>query len=515
MVSGPRTVRTAAPLLPRDDDLPVVGRHRDEGLLSDTSCVPELLDVRRARWSALEVEEFGGALHHLFRRATVRQLIGSVEPAHRLRLGARCVKVAQREVRSLLRAVGTPAAEPGGRRPAGLRARSRAGWKLADELGFDQDVDGGASLPRGVLALLGAGAVAHGGGLVQHQEHSYSPRGSARACRPTTIRCGRPSGRRGSTSSPTGAWSSVPACSTTWTELGGFGVDPDKTTKSMVGRVRARCCRSLWTEERVAHRERPCSMPERPRPAQAGAGAAPADVGHRDDAGHRARRRRPRASAASACAAGQLRGAGAPHARVPQAHRPVRSGELRRQRPGRHDELPLLPSGRRRGDRPSAVRCSTTFMLLNGHLLWTREVYPTAAYQSLANLAPGRRTRREREPIGASAGARRHRDRRPGPHRQGDQGVGGDRRGRRQLRAQHGGGDPAGGRAGVDAAVRLRGDAGVSIRGGADAAGNGRRSEAVVATCPARRLRRPSSPYRSPRAELLQVAWEVEAAARD
>ena len=28
------------------------------------------------------------------------------------------------------------------------------------------------------------------------------------------------------------------------------------------------------------------------------------------------------------------------------------------------------------------------FMLLNGHLLWTREVFPTAAYQSLANLAP-------------------------------------------------------------------------------------------------------------------------------
>ena len=28
------------------------------------------------------------------------------------------------------------------------------------------------------------------------------------------------------------------------------------------------------------------------------------------------------------------------------------------------------------------------FGLLNGHLLWTREVYPTAAYQSLANLAP-------------------------------------------------------------------------------------------------------------------------------
>ena len=56
------------------------------------------------------------------------------------------------------------------------------------------------------------------------------------------------------------------------------------------------------------------------------------------------------------------------------------------------------------------------FMLLNGHLLWTREVYPTGAYQSLANLAPARRTPRRRDPVGAPAGARRDRDRRPGEH---------------------------------------------------------------------------------------------------
>ena len=30
------------------------------------------------------------------------------------------------------------------------------------------------------------------------------------------------------------------------------------------------------------------------------------------------------------------------------------------------------------------------FGVSNSHLLWTREAYPTRAYQSLANLAPGR-----------------------------------------------------------------------------------------------------------------------------
>ena len=31
---------------------------------------------------------------------------------------------------------------------------------------------------------------------------------------------------------------------------------------------------------------------------------------------------------------------------------------------------------------------AATFSLSNSHLLWTREAYPTSAYQSLGNLAP-------------------------------------------------------------------------------------------------------------------------------
>ncbi|HLY82528.1 MAG TPA: LLM class flavin-dependent oxidoreductase [Acidimicrobiales bacterium] len=41
-----------------------------------------------------------------------------------------------------------------------------------------------------------------------------------------------------------------------------------------------------------------------------------------------------------------------------------------------------------------------TFNVLNSHLLWTREVYPTRAYQSLGNLAPGVAGRRGSESPG-------------------------------------------------------------------------------------------------------------------
>ena len=41
-------------------------------------------------------------------------------------------------------------------------------------------------------------------------------------------------------------------------------------------------------------------------------------------------------------------------------------------------------------DHAAAVggRMAATFGLSNSHLLWTREAYPTSAYQSLGNLAP-------------------------------------------------------------------------------------------------------------------------------
>jgi hypothetical protein len=37
----------------------------------------------------------------------------------------------------------------------------------------------------------------------------------------------------------------------------------------------------------------------------------------------------------------------------------------------------------------AGMRMVNLFGLTNSHLLWTREAYPTRAYQSLGNLAPG------------------------------------------------------------------------------------------------------------------------------
>ncbi|MGH9035574.1 MAG: LLM class flavin-dependent oxidoreductase [Acidimicrobiia bacterium] len=57
--------------------------------------------------------------------------------------------------------------------------------------------------------------------------------------------------------------------SATWTELGGFGVDPDSTKKSWDEFVRA--LPKMWTQERYAHQGRCFSLPERavlPKPLQ-------------------------------------------------------------------------------------------------------------------------------------------------------------------------------------------------------------------------------------------------------
>ena len=89
------------------------------------------------------------------------------------------------------------------------------------------------------------------------------------------------------------------ARSSTWTELGGFGADPDVTKKTWDEYVRVHP-EDVDAGSILVRRPVVLSMPERNVLAEAGAGAAPADVGHGDDARHRARRRRPRASVASA-----------------------------------------------------------------------------------------------------------------------------------------------------------------------------------------------------------------------
>ena len=84
------------------------------------------------------------------------------------------------------------------------------------------------------------------------------------------------------------------ARSSTWTELGGFDADPDDTKKTWDEFVRVlpahvdATSTSSWDGLSLLDARAQ-------RAAQAGAEAAPADVGHRDEPGHRARRRRPRA----------------------------------------------------------------------------------------------------------------------------------------------------------------------------------------------------------------------------
>ena len=88
------------------------------------------------------------------------------------------------------------------------------------------------------------------------------------------------------------------ARSSTWTELGGFDADPDDTKKTWDEFVRV--LPQMWTTGLVLVAGQELLDARAQRAAEAGAGAAPADVGDGHQPGHRARRRRARASAASA-----------------------------------------------------------------------------------------------------------------------------------------------------------------------------------------------------------------------
>ena len=175
-------------------------------------------------------------------------------------------------------------------------------------------------------------------------------------------------------------------------------------------------------------------MPERnvlPKPVQK---PAPAAVGHGHEPGHRMRRRRPRARLPGRRRR-RLRRAGAAYRRVLPPHRAVRPRRRRRDR-----EVTTLNFLYCHEDAATAAEVGMGmvggFGLANSHLLWTREAYPTRAYQSLGNLAPGagrarvgRSGRRVRHPRG-------HLRRRPRHHHRGAAAVGVDRRDRHQLPAE-------------------------------------------------------------------------------
>jgi alkanesulfonate monooxygenase SsuD/methylene tetrahydromethanopterin reductase-like flavin-dependent oxidoreductase (luciferase family) len=175
------------------------------------------------------------------------------------------------------------------------------------------------------------------------------------------------------------------ARASTWTELGGFNVDPDTTKMSWDEFVHV--LPRLWTEERVAYDGATFSFPERPvfpKPLQDPHPPMWVTVTTPGTELDAADRGMGCLGVAAAGFAEQERRTLEYRKRI-QLCDPVSSIVN-----DRVATLNFMYCAEDDGDA-MAVGGSMlqTFMLLNGHLLWTREVYPPAAYQSLANLAPG------------------------------------------------------------------------------------------------------------------------------
>ena len=174
------------------------------------------------------------------------------------------------------------------------------------------------------------------------------------------------------------------ARSSTWTELGGFRVNPDHTKKTWDEYVRV--LPKMWTQERFRYEGFSFSMPERavlPKPVQKPHPPIWVTVtspGTEIDAGER--------------------GIGCLGvAAVSYAEQEKRLKEYRR-RIQLCDPVSEAVNDRVHTlnflychedyDRAAAtgMMMAGAFMVSNAHLLWTREAYPTRAYQTLGNLAP-------------------------------------------------------------------------------------------------------------------------------
>ena len=174
------------------------------------------------------------------------------------------------------------------------------------------------------------------------------------------------------------------ARSSTWTEIGGFQADPDATKKDWDEYVRV--LPQMWMRERFSHQGRCFSMPERavlPKPLQKPHPPMWVTVtspGTELDAADRG----------LGCLGVATAGFAEQERRTREYHRRIRLCE---------------PVGGAVNDRVATLNflyCHENaelaaergllflgnFGLLNAHLLFTREAYPTSAYQSLANLAP-------------------------------------------------------------------------------------------------------------------------------
>ena len=173
------------------------------------------------------------------------------------------------------------------------------------------------------------------------------------------------------------------ARASTYTELGGFRVDPDTTKMSWDEYVHV--LPRLWTEERVAYEGATFSFPERsviPKPMQTPHPPMWVTVTTPGTELDAADRGIGCLGVAAASFAEQERRTREYRKRI-QLCNPVSSLV--------NDHVSTLNFLYCHADDAVATsvggRILQTFGLLNNHLLWTREVYPTRAYQSLGNLA--------------------------------------------------------------------------------------------------------------------------------
>jgi alkanesulfonate monooxygenase SsuD/methylene tetrahydromethanopterin reductase-like flavin-dependent oxidoreductase (luciferase family) len=175
------------------------------------------------------------------------------------------------------------------------------------------------------------------------------------------------------------------ARSSTWTELGGFQSNPDATKKDWDEYVRV--LPRMWSEERFSHSGTCFSMPERailPKPIQKPHPPMWVTVTSPGTELDAADRGIGCLGVAAASFEEQERRTKAYHARIKLCD-PV--GAINDQVSTLnflycHEDL---ATGAERG-----MQMLGNFGLLNSHLLFTREAYPTRAYATLGNLAPGK-----------------------------------------------------------------------------------------------------------------------------
>jgi alkanesulfonate monooxygenase SsuD/methylene tetrahydromethanopterin reductase-like flavin-dependent oxidoreductase (luciferase family) len=174
------------------------------------------------------------------------------------------------------------------------------------------------------------------------------------------------------------------ARSSTWTELGGFAADPDRTKKTWDEYVRV--LPKMWTEERVAWDGVAFSMPERavlPKPVQRPHPPLWVTVTSPGTELDAADRGLGCLGVAAASFAEQER-------RTREYHRRIRSctpvSSVVNDRVATLNFLYCHEDSRVAA--ATGMRMLGLFSFYNANLLPTREAYPTRAYQSLGALAP-------------------------------------------------------------------------------------------------------------------------------